>query len=66
MVVFVFLLCIVGIAAVPDDYKIIGGVPINITEAPYQVVVQLGGALICGGAILSPNFVATAGHCVLR
>jgi hypothetical protein len=47
---------------------IVGGGPIAITQAPWQVVViafiSEDEALICGGSILNETEVLTAGHCV--
>lgn len=45
------------------DPKIVGGVDIDIREAPYQVSLQYFGAHICGGAIISKDYVITAAHC---
>lgn len=43
--------------------KIVGGLPIEINEAPYQVSLQDRGYHICGGSIISEDFVLTAAHC---
>lgn len=47
------------------DTRIVGGETIDISETPYQVALLLflGGRthLICGGSIISNNFVLTAG-----
>lgn len=47
----------------PPTGKIVGGIPISIEEAPYQISLQTQGFHICGGSIIAPNFVLTAGHC---
>ncbi|XP_031638810.1 polyserase-2-like [Contarinia nasturtii] len=47
-----------------SDGKIVGGFPIEIEQAPWQVSLQRRGTHICGGSIISPNWIATAGHCV--
>ena len=44
--------------------NIFGGTPINITEAPYQVSLEIGGEHVCGGAIINSEWILTAGHCV--
>ena len=43
--------------------KIVGGLPIGINQAPYQVSLQDRGFHICGASIISENFVITAAHC---
>lgn len=44
------------------DGRIVGGNKINITEAPYQVSLQTG-THICGGSIISSEWILTAAHC---
>lgn len=44
--------------------KIVGGLPIPIEDAPYQVSLQTkSGFHFCGGSVISPNFILTAAHC---
>lgn len=43
--------------------RIVGGLPIDIVDAPYQVSLQDRGFHICGGSIIGPNHVLTAAHC---
>ncbi|WP_102389648.1 S1 family peptidase [Enterovibrio norvegicus] len=45
--------------------RIVGGGFAPISDAPWQVVLDLNGAL-CGGAIISSGYVLTAAHCVER
>lgn len=45
------------------DGRIVGGIAINITDAPWQVSLQLGGSHFCGGSIISSQWIATAAHC---
>lgn len=40
-----------------------GGFEIDITDAPHQVSLQSRGSHICGGSIISPEWVLTAAHC---
>lgn len=47
--------------------RIVGGSPIAITDAPYQVQLTVRdgpNAYLCGGTMISPTRVATAAHCV--
>jgi len=43
--------------------NIFGGTPIDISDAPYQVSVELNGGHGCGGAIINSEWVLSAGHC---
>jgi trypsin len=43
--------------------KIVGGIQIGIEDAPYQISLQSRNFHICGGSIISQNFVLTACHC---
>lgn len=45
------------------DGRIVGGHPIDISEAPFQISLHNGGGYICGGAIVSSRFILTAAHC---
>jgi secreted trypsin-like serine protease len=44
--------------------RITGGFPINIADAPWQVLLKIGGSYACGGNIVASNFILTAKHCV--
>lgn len=44
--------------------RIVGGRPLNIAEAPYQVALYDRGEFICGGSIISRDWILTAGHCI--
>ncbi|XP_053963178.1 trypsin beta-like [Anastrepha ludens] len=46
------------------DGRIIGGLPTSILNFPYQVSVLYKGQHTCGGAIIRPNVIITAAHCV--
>lgn len=47
----------------PVTGKIVGGLPIGIEDAPYQVSLQTRSFHICGGSVISKDFVLTAAHC---
>jgi trypsin len=46
----------------PDE-KIVNGYMIDIEEVPWQVSVQYYDRHICGGSIISTDYVVTAAHC---
>ncbi|XP_015608945.1 trypsin alpha-3-like [Cephus cinctus] len=43
--------------------RIVGGAPTTIQEVPYQVLIRTFGSPICGGSIISENWIVTAAHC---
>jgi secreted trypsin-like serine protease len=46
--------------------RIVGGFPIEIREAPWQVSLQtVSGRHFCGGSILNADWVLTAAHCMV-
>lgn len=45
------------------DGRIVGGFQIDIAEVPWQVSLQYNGHM-CGGSILSENWILTAAHCI--
>uniref|UniRef100_U5EGR6 trypsin n=1 Tax=Corethrella appendiculata TaxID=1370023 RepID=U5EGR6_9DIPT len=47
------------------DNRIVGGFPVDIKEAPYQVSLQFS-SHFCGGSVISSRFILTAGHCVFE
>ncbi|XP_034195538.2 transmembrane protease serine 9 [Osmia lignaria lignaria] len=47
-----------------DEGRIVGGQPASIDEHPYQVSLRFNNRHICGGAIISEEWVITAAHCV--
>jgi secreted trypsin-like serine protease len=55
------LVLVIACKGVQAQQKVTGGFPINITEAPWQVLLSVG----CGGSIIAPNFILTAKHCVV-
>jgi secreted trypsin-like serine protease len=46
--------------------RIVGGEDIQIFEAPYQVSLMYYGYHMCGGAIISKDYIITACHCKLK
>merc|ERR550519_1181299 len=61
MYTFVALLLL---AAANAEDKIIGGSAVTSTaDAPWQVSLQQSGSHFCGGTVISPTHVMSAGHC---
>ena len=59
--VFFILALVVVCKGLHAQPRITGGFPINITDAPWQVLVSVNDELDwCGGSIISPNFILTA------
>nr|AEI58557.1 serine protease [Eupolyphaga sinensis] len=62
--------CVAGVPAPLSDKpqldgRIVGGSTTTIQNYPYQVSLQYGGSHICGGSIISANYVLTAAHCII-
>lgn len=51
--------------APPIDGRIVGGQPVDIEDYPYQISILLNGEHLCGGSIISKDFIVTAAHCNL-
>ncbi|XP_060529446.1 trypsin-1-like [Cylas formicarius] len=51
-------------AQIPAGSRIIGGAPADISDYPYQILLLIDGEGVCGGSIISTNFVLTAAHCI--
>lgn len=46
--------------------RIVGGTEASPGEFPHQIALLrggVGGSLMCGGSLVAPNMVVTAGHC---
>lgn len=46
------------------DLKIVGGHNTDISRHPWQVSLQVFGSHLCGGSLISNQWVVTAAHCV--
>lgn len=47
----------------PHNQRIVGGSEIDISEAPYQVSLQIHNEHYCGGCIIGNRWILTAAHC---
>jgi len=59
---FFFICCYTLVYS--QQTRIVGGSEINITTAPWQVLLKVNGKNSCGGTIIHSNWVLTAKHCV--
>ncbi|XP_075161962.1 trypsin delta-like [Haematobia irritans] len=46
--------------------RIVGGVPIYIDRVPWQVAIYNYSNFVCGGSIISEDWILTAAHCVVN
>ncbi|KAL7297653.1 hypothetical protein TKK_0009320 [Trichogramma kaykai] len=60
----VLLLAAVSNAADDTVPRIYGGNSVEIEDFPYQVSIQTRNRHSCGGSIIGPQWILTAGHCV--
>lgn len=44
--------------------RIVGGSPIDITAAPWQVLLRINNATQCGGSIIADSWILSAAHCL--
>ncbi|GJQ82344.1 hypothetical protein Trydic_g5054 [Trypoxylus dichotomus] len=45
------------------DGRVVGGIDADIADHNYQVSLQYFGSHVCGGSLVSPDYVVTAAHC---
>ncbi|KAJ8918106.1 hypothetical protein NQ315_011563 [Exocentrus adspersus] len=50
----------------PVDRRIIGGGEVEPHSIPYQVALLIDGRSLCGGSLISLNYVLTAAHCTIN
>lgn len=53
-----------GFVAPRRRAQIVGGFPIDIADAPFQISLREDERPICGGSIISPTWILTAAHCI--
>ncbi|XP_012220523.1 chymotrypsin-2 [Linepithema humile] len=64
------LACILIAFAVAGVYaeepeRIVNGIPTTVQENPQAISIRVQNNHFCGGVIIAPRFILTAGHCVL-
>ncbi|MDR0683065.1 MAG: trypsin-like serine protease [Dysgonamonadaceae bacterium] len=64
IIVFSIIIFSVCSESIFSQQYITGGGQINVSETPWQVLLQINESYACGGSIIAPNFILTAKHCV--
>lgn len=52
-----------GITILNFDDQIVGGKKATRGQFPWQTLLTLDGSYMCGGSLISPNWILTAAHC---
>ena len=56
---------VVGGKTLYDDQDVVGGVPAEPGQVPWQVLIEnMATKEICGGSVINLRFILTAAHCV--
>lgn len=67
VLISVLVACVAGVpfhsAKSTQDGRIVGGTATTIENYPHQIALLYFGSLRCGGSIISPTCIVTAGHC---
>lgn len=61
-----YVCCLFVLSQAQSTGRIVGGVETTIERRPFQALVQFDGHFHCGGAIIAPQVVLTAGHCLFE
>lgn len=60
-----FIFSMVAHVLPEQNSRIVGGSLTTIDQYPYQVSLRSSGTHICGGSIISADWVLTAAHCIV-
>lgn len=65
LLLYVLLAIHYGYAAqIYPQARIVGGASASEGQFPHQISLRWGSSHVCGGSIVSANYVVTAAHCV--